>query len=377
MNGLLNNPYLTLGMGLLSGNQGVTKGAAFSNAMGGGLLGLREARRAQELQSIQQQRALQQQAVMQSMAAQRARQEREAKQRAAMGVPSEQWGPPDPSGGMWNQPGTGMYSDAPAEQQKALLDMARYSADPLSSTVGLIGKSGEESTGTNAYKQMMELVAQGLPPQQAQGIAYNTIKPFTDQSTGNILLYDERGGMSTGALSLGTRQQERLDKNIQDLSADTISRNIPLLTQITNELDSQIDSVRAQYPTGASDEDINLPGMGLTGGFPDFLVSKAGQNIRQTFQKLMNIEIKDRAGSAVSNHEMDRVKKEWAQGNIKTDRQFLKAYQDYKKGLDLLKRSIASGYPEEAVSAYEKRSGLDFGGGKLIFNPATGKVEKQ
>ena len=252
MNGLLNNPYLTLGMGLLSGNQGVTKGAAFSNAMGGGLLGLREARRAQELQSIQQQRALQQQAVMQSMAAQRARQEREAKQRAAMGVPGEQWGPPDPSGGMWNQPGTGMYSTDPREQQQAMIEMARNSADPVAalqqmnkpgpapSLKQVMGPNGpmwveaKDAIGKPAYAAPLVQVGQGdvgmpvlLTPEEKRTFGYREDETPYKTPKGDIKLpprdpgekYKMKSFVENMRTSLSGIKNRFLDKN-GNLKAD-------------------------------------------------------------------------------------------------------------------------------------------------------------
>ena len=86
---VFDSPMMRMGMGLLSGNTGRSKGEAFANSMGGGLRGLLDAQRARELASVQQMRQMQMQNVSQGMQAQKAKQERLAQQRAAMGVTAQ------------------------------------------------------------------------------------------------------------------------------------------------------------------------------------------------------------------------------------------------------------------------------------------------
>ena len=73
MNGLIDNPMLQFGMGLLGGNYGPNSRAAFANAMKGGMLGLQQAgvsqARQAQTQAAQQRAALQQQQLQMAMAA--------------------------------------------------------------------------------------------------------------------------------------------------------------------------------------------------------------------------------------------------------------------------------------------------------------------
>lgn len=213
MNGLLNNPLLSLGMGLLSGNQGATKGAAFSNAMSGGLLGLRDARRAAELQSMQQQRALQQQAMMQGMQAQKARQERERKAQEAFMIPGtapEMMGPPSPTGQMELQPG--LDSRAPQNQQELIQSAYRMMPYDFQTATSIL--NAVKPTGSQATSAMQNAAAMGLVPGTE---AYNkyvrdvTLKPGTQIHIGDTKpmplidltrLVDEEGNQPPVGISL-------------------------------------------------------------------------------------------------------------------------------------------------------------------------------
>lgn len=113
----------------------------------------------------------------------------------------------------------------------------------------------------------------------------------------------------------------------------------------------------------------DIPGYGrVVGAMPDILVSAEGENVRQAISSLFNIELKDRSGAAVTDQELQRLRKEFGEGTWKSDEQLRKGIEQYKSRLREVIRNIEAGVNPEAKAEYQARGGRDFssalGGGK-------------
>lgn len=247
-----------------------------------------------------------------------------------------------------------------------------------------MAKSMQGESGSNALKQMRELIAQGEDPYVAQGIAYGTYRQFNDPSTGDIGYIDLRGNRPVrgserntvgGIIREGTRKQEKFDANLKDFGEFVAKSNIVSTETTLSEIEGILSGLAAKGET-------DIPGYGATGWVPGVAISKEGQNLRTRLAKLFNMTLKDRSGAAVTSQELDRLKEEFNTGAMKTDRQLLDGIKLFRREFNRIKQSLAAGYDQEIVNAYSERSGINFYKSKpqqnkatFRYNPTTGKLE--
>jgi hypothetical protein len=153
------------------------------------------------------------------------------------------------------------------------------------------------------------------------------------------------------------KQSELMDKKTTAYSEVLQKTNIPSAV-------ATIENVERLLPkTG------DIPGYGRVAGMlPDFAVSKEGEDLRQAVSSLFNIELKDRSGAAVTDQELNRLRKEFGEGSWKSDDQLRKGIEQYKNRLREVIRNIEAGFDPQAKQVYQERGGRDFG--KAIGEPS-------
>jgi hypothetical protein len=102
---------------------------------------------------------------------------------------------------------------------------------------------------------------------------------------------------------------------------------------------------------------------------PDVAVPEDIRAGRQAFQKLFNIEIKSRSGSAVTSNELERLKSEFGSGAFKTPDQLRGAVNQARNIFSQHYRSVASSFGPEALAAYNDNM-RQLGGTPLLEAPA-------
>ena len=105
----------------------------------------------------------------------------------------------------------------------------------------------------------------------------------------------------------------------------------------------------------------DIPGYGLTGNVPQFMLTNEGKNARQSMQALMNNYIKMQAGLGQTAQEATRQFR--AAGlpenvtDFKTDDQFRKGFDIISSLIGESVKNIEAGYAPEAVDLYQARGG--------------------
>ena len=155
--------------------------------------------------------------------------------------------------------------------------------------------------------------------------------------------------------TMKTQEQDRKAAELRDKKTTAYSEVLQK-TNIPSAV-ATIENVERLIPkTG------DIPGYGRVAGMlPDALVSKEGEDIRQAVSSLFNIELKDRSGAAVTDQELNRLRKEFGEGSWKSDDQLRKGIEQYKKRLREVIRNIEAGFDPEAKAEYQSRGGRDFG----------------
>lgn len=124
---------------------------------------------------------------------------------------------------------------------------------------------------------------------------------------------------------------------------------------------------------------VEVPGVaesvsGLKSKLPDSMLSKEVREGRQALTKLFNIELKNRSGAAVTNQELERLKDEFGQGVFKTSDQIKTAVEKAREIVNMHYRSVAAGFPKEALEAYNENLRA-IGGTPVIDVTGTAKAK--
>ena len=110
--------------------------------------------------------------------------------------------------------------------------------------------------------------------------------------------------------------------------------------------------------------------VGMTGNFPQFLLSREGQQLRQKIAALQNIELKERSGAAVTDGEMRRYMQELG-GTLRSDKQVVDAVNNIARRFDAIKQNAAAGASDDVLGEYTARGGISIGRrGNGIQTPA-------
>jgi hypothetical protein len=218
---------------------------------------------------------------------------------------------------------------------------------------------------SNAQKMMRELIKgdpdNGVEPMSAalaRKIAYNTIKPVTDPTTGSTVLYDEED--LTGqpmVLSPGDRVAVKFQTQLKDFGNVVEKSGISQQEFNLREVEKLMFTEDAAGNKVAVDD---IPGFGQTGMMPTAALSDEGKKLRQALATVQNITLKDRSGAAVTIPEFERFKKEFSQGAFQTDKALANAMLRIRRIFDQHKQSLSSGYMDNVVKAYSGNSGISF-----------------
>ena len=138
----------------------------------------------------------------------------------------------------------------------------------------------------------------------------------------------------------------RIKKDVSNLASDINKADIVTSYTTLSNLENFIQDLD------------NIPGAGLlAGGVPKFLLSAEGKQFRVLYNKLINLELKDRSGAAVTVPEFERFRQEYPLGFARTEKEIREAIKTAKQIFDSRLLSLYSLYPKNITSIYSKRQG--------------------
>lgn len=157
------------------------------------------------------------------------------------------------------------------------------------------------------------------------------------------------------------KADSQLRQSVQQLGTALEKANLP-----------EADSVLGAVEDAMKKTDIAQYISGPKSLIPDFALPTEIAAGKQAFQKLFNITLKNRSGSAVTNQELDRLKQEFATGAFKTPAQLEKAVDQARNIITKHYASVTAGFGPDALEAYnENVRGL---GGRVVIKPSKSKV---
>lgn len=147
----------------------------------------------------------------------------------------------------------------------------------------------------------------------------------------------EAEGMEVGSRTTDTN----LPKAVQQLGRDFEKAGLPNTIAVIENA-QKITPELAKWVTG--------PGAMI----PDVTAPKEAVTARQDVAKLFNITLKDRSGAAVTNQELERLKKEFGQGLFKTPASLINAINTARGIVEKHYASIAATHGKAALDAYNE-----------------------
>jgi len=229
----------------------------------------------------------------------------------------------------------------------------------------VVKQEGENAKPSNSQKMMRELIkgdpengVEPMSPALARKIAYNTIKPVTDPTTGDTILYDEED--LTGkpmVIAPGDKQALKFQMELKDFGSVVEKSGISQQEFNLREVE------KLMFTKDADGNKVmvkDIPGFGQTGMFPEASLSDEGKQLRQALATVQNITLKDRSGAAVTVPEWERFKKEFSSGMFQTDKALANAMLRVRRIFDQHKQSLSAGYMDNVVKAYSGNSGISF-----------------
>ena len=153
--------------------------------------------------------------------------------------------------------------------------------------------------------------------------------------------------LESGQITRDAKQTEALDKKVNAFSTQLDKTNVPQFESLLSDIEADI----ARYKQ-------DIPGYGQTGNFPQFLLSREGQMLRQKIAQLQNLTLKDRSGAAVTNQELQRLLGELGTGVLSTDDQLRSGLTNVRRNLDAVKRNVVAGVDDATLREYEARGGM-------------------
>lgn len=209
-----------------------------------------------------------------------------------------------------------------------------------------------------ARRSELELRISDKALDREQKDRFNTM--MGDMKAQQLALQGEiaKGNQELKRMQFGMKADQGLQKQVQQLGGALEKANLP-------EADAVLGSVEdALKKTPKLAEYLSGPKSML----PDMVVGNEIATGRQAFQKLFNITLKNRSGSAVTNQELDRLKQEFATGAFKTDKQLQSAVDQARNIINKHYASVSSGFGKDALDAYnENVRGF---GGRVVLDSA-------
>lgn len=169
-----------------------------------------------------------------------------------------------------------------------------------------------------------------------------------------------RSNQELKKMQFGMKADQGLQKQVQQLGGALEKANLPEADAVLGNVETALkkNPDLAEYLSGPKSV------------LPDMVVGNDIAAGRQAFNKLFNITLKNRSGSAVTSQELDRLKQEFATGAFKTPKQLQSAVDQARDIINKHYTSVTAGFGPEALDAYnENIRGL---GGKVTLEVPKG-----
>lgn len=157
------------------------------------------------------------------------------------------------------------------------------------------------------------------------------------------------------------RNEEKLEKNVQAFEKNISgTQNLAdAIGNVENILGATLDNIKIKndnlYINGQKKDlpGVSVPGIGRVSGY-----NTDARNLSGSIGTIFNTVLKDRAGAAVTNPEMERLKTEFNAGKYNSEAEMIGALQRYKGAVGRALQNKEAAFSPEVVDRYKSRGGF-------------------
>ena len=261
----------------------------------------------------------------------------------------------------------------------------------------------EDDPNSDETKLSQSLAIQmGMNPEMAKRL---TATKFKELSPVTLKLYelrekalDRKEQRDERRFLSGEKRNEKLDRNteqdMQKLSKDLSGTQemVGAVDEVEKILGGKLEDFDTKNGLKKNGKNVDLPGVSIPlVGRTSFYDGDA-RNLNAAASRVFNATLKDRSGGAVTDNEMERLKREFNEGKYNTESEMIGAMQRYKRQLDVVMKNREAGYKPDVVKKYQDQGGrtskgsanasesgkpqrIIQNGHEYILNPSTGKYE--
>jgi hypothetical protein len=138
---------------------------------------------------------------------------------------------------------------------------------------------------------------------------------------------------------------------VRNLQGDLEKAGVPQLKAAMVGVDSILD----KYIDDSGKVIEDIPGQGKGKYFPKstMFIGEDGVKLRSNYASVKNQVLKMRSGAAVTNPEMGRLDEELANNPLASDQDFVDAYKNLQRQVELVDQHIRGGYSAEVNDAFD------------------------
>lgn len=175
-----------------------------------------------------------------------------------------------------------------------------------------------------------------------------------DPKTGQAVYTSPNKGLTDyQMMMMQNMQDKKVDQRNKDLQGQSERYSKQLESTGLSELVNAADLANAGIPASG-----DIPGYGsIAGAMPDWAVSQAGRDTRQSISQLKNAILKARSGGAVTPQEAERMNTELGEGLGRTDDQLRTGIGNVTQMLNDKLQNTGAGYDPEAIALYQQNGG--------------------
>ena len=173
-----------------------------------------------------------------------------------------------------------------------------------------------------------------------------------------------RDGKEDRKFQQGVKLQEvkerQVEQDMQKLSKDVSGTQemVGALDEVEKELGSKIDSFTTDGDVLRKDgKAVDLPGVSIPGMGRVTAYDTKARNLNSAASRVFNATLKDRSGGAVTDNEMERLKREFNEGKYNTEPELVSALQRYKRQTIQVLKNREAAYNPEVVARYTEQGG--------------------
>lgn len=162
-------------------------------------------------------------------------------------------------------------------------------------------------------------------------------------------------------IKMDERKERNMDTDIQKLSKDVAGTQEMLgaLDEVEGKLGSSLEKYKKDKDGNLTldGKPVDLPGVSIPGIGRVTSYDSDARELQGAASRVFNATLKDRSGGAVTDSEMERLRREFNQGKYNTEPELIDALQRFKRQTATVLKNREAGYKPEVVDKYADQGG--------------------